>query len=116
MKSRIVLLSIFLITGCSVLHPVPPKICEVIPRIDPPIPSPVVLVAPEFYVVSDKNKESFEVRIQKDSGGVYYAITPTGYTILAQNMQELRRYIKELQQVIIYYKNYDSKKLPGNKH
>jgi len=58
---------------------------------------------PQFYVVSENNKETFQKRILKDSDGVFYAVTPDGYTILSENMQELRRYIRELQEVILYY-------------
>ena len=107
MFKEAVLLSALLITGCTTAGHLPPELCTPVPKIDPPMPAPITLSAPEFYVVSDENEESFLVRIQKDSNGVFYAITPGGYTVLAQNMQELRRYIRELQQVVLYYKRYD---------
>jgi len=105
--TRVALLSLLLISGCTFHKVLPPIDCKDIPKIDPPMPTPVTLGAPEFYVVSNENKEAFADRIQKDSNGVFYATTPGGYTILAQNMQELRRYIRELQGVVLYYKNYD---------
>jgi len=103
----VVLLGLFLIGGCTSVRHLPPELCTPVPKIDPPMPAPVTLSSPEFYVVSNENEASFLVRIEKDSNGVFYAISPGGYTVLAQNMQELRRYIRELQQVVVYYKNYD---------
>jgi hypothetical protein len=103
---KVALLSLVLITGCQLNKPAP-HVCETEPKIDPPMPSAIVLTAPIFYVVSEENKASFEARIKEDSNGVFYAITPDGYTILSENLQELRRYVRELQQIILYYKRYD---------
>lgn len=107
MIPRVALFAFIALTGCASIPSTLVTVCEPIPRIDPPMPEPVILNAPEFYVVSSENVDSFNVRIKEDSNGVFYAITPVGYTILAQNVQELRRYIRELQQVIVYYKRYD---------
>lgn len=103
---KVALLTVFLV-GCTTMEVTPKGVCDPIPIIDPPMPPPIVLNAPEFYVVSNENREAFDMRIQRDSNGVFYAITPSGYTILAENMQELRRYIRELQQVVIYYREYE---------
>jgi hypothetical protein len=103
MNTRVALLGLLLLTGCATTV-APVKTCEPIPMIDPPFPGPVVLSAPEFYVVSNENRKDFDLKI---TDGVFYAVTPAGYTILATNMQELRRYIRELQQVVLYYKRYD---------
>ena len=104
---RVSLLVIFLLAGCSMFGhhklEVLPTTCAETPRIDPPFPSPIVLNAPEFYVVSPANRADFDKKIPD---GVFYAMTPEGYVIMAQNMQELRRYIRELQSVILFYKNY----------
>ena len=110
MKTRVAFLVLLVtIMGCASFEkpPIRTEVCVDIPRIDPPMPIPLVLSSPEFYVVSNENINSFNNRIQADSNGVFYAVTPAGYTILAENMQELRRYIRELQQVIIFYKTYD---------
>lgn len=117
MNKVVALLSVLILGGCTTVPIGPLTTCEPLPIIDPPMPAPVVLTAPTFYVVSEENRADFDIRIEKDSNGVFYAITPEGYTILAENIQELRRYIRELQQVVIYYKAYESDvrtSTPGN--
>jgi len=102
MIRHVVMLTAFL-AGCTTVEKIPAELCAPLPKLTPHIPTPVVLGVPQFYVVSENNKETFQKRILKDSDGVFYAVTPDGYTILSENMQELRRYIRELQEVILYY-------------
>ena len=82
----------------------------------PPLPRPVNLQNPQFYVVSPANFEEFKERIEKENAGVFFALTPGDYQILATNLQELRRYILQSREVIVYYRKSvgakDEKKQP----
>lgn len=71
--------------------------------IHPPPPDAIELKSVKFYVVSEKNLDKF-LEEMKTSDGVFYAITPTGYENMSYNVQELRRYVKELQTVLLFYR------------
>ena len=58
----------------------------------------------EWYVVSEKNMEEFLTRVKADNGEVaFLAITPKGYENLALGIGDLRRYILQQKEIIIYY-------------
>ena len=55
--------------------------------------------------MSDKNIEDFLVQIEKDQGQVVFvAMSVPDYELMAYNMQELKRYINELKEVVVYYR------------
>ena len=68
--------------------------------------------AQEMVVDATPNKKAFmakpsthEERIKKDEGQiVFFAMSVPDYELMAYNTQELKRFITELQQVIVYYK------------
>jgi hypothetical protein len=101
---KALLLAAFL-SGCA-LSPqketLAPKYCEPIPIIHPAPPRVVQLQSIEFYVVSEKNLDEF---LQEHK--VFYAITPNGYERLSNNIQELRRYIREVQNIVLFYRKID---------
>ena len=73
--------------------------------IQPVMPREIDLKEPYWYVVSDKNLDEFLARIEKDSGNVVFlAMSVPDYELMAYNTQELKRYISELQEVVVYYK------------
>jgi len=51
--------------------------------------------------------DRFLERNQKDNNGdiVFMAISIGDYEVMSGNMQELRRYIREVQEVVVYYRN-----------
>jgi len=54
--------------------------------------------------VSEKNLDEFLKRIETDAGTlVFFAMTPGDYELMAYNLQEVKRYIKELKGVVVYY-------------
>ena len=104
---KIFFLSLFL-SGCASAPP--PPIVQDCPKplVLNPRPIEAVSLKPvKFYVVSEKNLEVFLKEIQDVSSGVFYAVTPAGYQSLAHNVQELRRYIKESQNAILFYQKID---------
>ncbi len=69
------------------------------------MPRAVDLKDPYWYVVSDKNLEEFLQRVEKEEGSVvFFAMSVPDYELMTYNMQELKRYIKELKEVVVYYR------------
>ena len=58
---------------------------------------------PEGYTYLDKFLDS--VKKQNSGDVVFFAITTEDYELMAYNMQELRRYIREVQEVVVYYRS-----------
>jgi hypothetical protein len=78
----------------------------------PLLPREVDLKEPYWYVVSDKNIDEFLERVSKEQSGqvVFFAMSVQDYELMAYNMQELRRYIRELKEVVVYYRNVTTEK------
>ena len=67
-------------------------------------PRPVKLGDVHFYVVSADNFDDFKKRFEKENGDlVFYALSVRDYETIAYNMAELKRFIDQQQQIIIYY-------------
>ena len=66
---------------------------------------------PEGYTYLDR----FLDDIKKLNGGddVFVAMTLDDYELMSFNMQELRRYLREVQQVVIYYRDVTLKSPDG---
>ena len=110
LKTTAALLSVLLLSSCSLLKQ-PPREVEIktvpikIKITQPVLPRPIDLKEPQWYVVSDKNIDEFLVNIEKESGTmVFFAMSPGDYELMAYNLQEIKRYVKELKEVLIYYK------------
>ena len=58
---------------------------------------------PEGYTYLDKFID--DVKKQNSGDVVFFAITTEDYELMAYNMQELRRYIREVQEVVVYYRS-----------
>ena len=113
---RILLISLLLLGGCSVLQPQPlPAPEPVIKTVteyktleiyQPPLPKAIDLQDVEFFVITEKNFEEQVSRLQKMQDGTYvlFGITPQDYENMAYNLQELRRYIRQQKEIIIYYR------------
>ena len=72
-----------------------PKTCDLEDRENPDWP--------EGYSYLDRFLEENKERNNGDI--VFMAISIGDYEIMSGNMQELRRYIREVQEVIVYYRN-----------
>ena len=70
----------------------------------PVLPREIDLKDPFWYVVSDKNIDEFHERLTKEHGQiVFVAMSIPDYELMSYNMQELKRYITELKEVVVYY-------------
>ena len=102
-----------MVSSCSLFPSLFPKKKEVqiitksIERtiIQPIMPREIDLKEPYWYVVSEKNIDEFLSRVEKDQGQiVFFAMSVPDYELMAYNMQELKRYINELKEVVVYYR------------
>ena len=57
-----------------------------------------------WYVVTEENFEEFKKRYEKENGMfLFYVINVRDYETLSLNMAEIKRYIEQQKQIIIYY-------------
>lgn len=119
LKKSVIALAILTLSGCSLLQQ-PPRPVEVISTpvqidiVQPTMPRPLNLKEPKWYVVSDRKipkeertyMDKFEEDIKKKHGGdlVFVAMTVADYELMAYNTQEIKRYISQLGEVIVYYR------------
>ena len=66
---------------------------------------------PEGYTYLDKFLD--EMRKQNNGDAVFVAMSVSDYELMSMNMQELRRYIREVQEVVVYYRNVTIKNPDG---
>ena len=69
-----------------------------------PRPKPIRLVDTRIYVVNKDNFEEFVKEFQETNGElVYVALSIKDYENLALNIGELRRYLNQQTEIIVYY-------------
>ena len=67
-------------------------------------PRPISLNDIYFYVVTEQNFEEFKNRFVKENGDlVGYVLSVRDYETLALNMADIKRYIQQQKEIIIYY-------------
>jgi|TARA_B100001964_G_scaffold195944_1_gene220256 hypothetical protein len=99
---------IFGVSGCSFLSGTKDLNVRTI-RVDrsipiQPWPKPISMNGIHFYVVTEKNFEDFKERfLKKNSDLVYIAMSVRDYENLALDVQDVKRYIKQQKEIIIYY-------------
>ena len=105
--------------GITGLKPEPQVVVqtEYIERTIPtqPRPTPVEMPNVEWYVVNSDNLDEFLSRIEADAGDVVFiALTPKGYENLALGIAELRRFILEQREIIVYYEQQVAPQEPAS--
>tara|TARA_Y100001963_G_scaffold94670_1_gene130325 strand:+ start:346 stop:699 length:354 start_codon:yes stop_codon:yes gene_type:complete len=86
--------------------------------IAPSDPKPLLLDNLHFDVVNKDNLEEYLVELRKQQNTeeyVFYAISPKTYELLALNMQEIKRFIIQQKEIIVYYKKATGPKEEGGK-
>jgi hypothetical protein len=67
-------------------------------------PRPVALSNIHFYVVTEDTFAAFKKRFTKENGDLlFYALSVRDYETLALNMAELKRFLEQQKQLIVYY-------------
>ena len=73
--------------------------------VQPVMPREIDLKEPTWFVVTPANFEEFQARIiEQEKELVFLAMTVPDYEVMAYNMQELKRYITEMKDVVVYYR------------
>ena len=72
----------------------------------PPLPQEIDLLNVNFFVITEENLEDKFKEIEKllDGQFVVFALTPDGYEKMAENFQEVRRYVMQQKELIVYYR------------
>jgi len=117
-KTVAVLTILMMACSCSLI---PTKKVEIISKpvertiVQPILPREIDLKEPYWYVVSAQNLDEFLLQIEKDqSQVVFFAMSVPDYELMAYNMQELKRYINELKEVVVYYRKVTIKQEKEN--
>ena len=120
LKLSLLLLTTLMTSGCASIlggpkipepRPVEIRTVEVrIPITHPTMPRAIDLKDPQWYVVSDVNVDTFleEIKRQNNGGVVFVAMSVGDYELMAYNMQEIRRYINQLKEVVVYYRTINT--------
>jgi len=69
-------------------------------------PRPLRLNDVNFRVVSAANLEEFVREYENGNDQAWFMITPRSYENLALNLAELRRYIRQQENILIYYESF----------
>ena len=112
------LLPLFLLSSCSLL----PKEKEIIVQtveVEKQIPlqlqpKPLQFNSIYWHVVTEENFNDFMEKFKKENGEawVFYAISVRSYESMAFNMAELKRYIEQQKQIIVYYEEAVKPQIP----
>ena len=78
-------------------------------------PKPLQFNDAYWHVVTEANFDEFIEKFKKENGNawVFYAISVRSYESMALNMAELKRYIEQQKQIIIYYEEAVKPKEPS---
>ena len=122
-KITTLLVLILLISSCSMggrrATPNPVEIITEPIQIEiyhPPLPKAIQLERPDWFVVSENNIDEFLEKLSKIQGveevPTFFALSPQGYEKMSGNLQEMRRYILEQKEIIVYYKTVTTPENP----
>jgi len=114
-KITILIITTLAISSCSLTGQRIPNPVEIttapleIEIYHPPLPQAIRLERPDWYVVSENNVDEFIAKLAKIQGvegtPTFFAMSPQGYEKMSGNLQEMRRYILEQKEIIVYYKD-----------
>ena len=77
----------------------------------PVMPREIDLREPMWMTITPENADEQLAKIEEQEGElVFLAMTIPDYEVMAYNMQELKRYITELKEVVVYYKTVTTPK------
>ena len=111
MLSSLILSVLLLSSGCSYFKfKNPLKTIEIktveVERVIPTQnrPKPMSMNNIHFYVVTEDTFEDFKKRFLEENGDfLFYTLSVRDYETLALNMAEIKRYILQQKEIIIYY-------------
>ena len=118
MKQTIALASVLTIvvsSGCSILpkteYTPPPPVKVITEEVKteiyhPRLPDEIELENVQFFIINKDNYDQKVKEVEELLGGNFavFALTPTGYESMAYNLQEIRRFIRQQKEIILYYR------------
>lgn len=109
MKFAFILGCAIALSACSTTKPLEISTTPVEHRIlQPSMPSPVSLNDVKFRVITKDTLDAFiaeQTKLQENSNPVFVVVGIDDYQALSLNLAELRRYIDQQKQIIIYYQS-----------
>ncbi len=83
----------------------------------PERPKEIKLERPEWFVVNSSNLQEFLEKVRKIQSDepVFFAFTPQDYEKMSYNLQEIRRYVLQQNEIIVYYEKMTAPKTPEEK-
>ena len=113
-NSAVQLTLLIMVCSCSLI---PTKQIEVTAKpldrkiVQPIMPREIDLQEPRWIVITPENWEDQLAMIEQQEGElVFLAMTVPDYEVMAYNMQEIKRYISELKDVVVYYREVTTTK------
>lgn len=108
-KNLVALLTIsMMVSSCSILGT---KQIEVKAKpmdrtiVQPIMPREIDLKEPRWFAVTEQNLDAFLESIKEQEGElIFLAMSVPDYEVMSGNMQELKRYITEMKDVVVYYR------------
>ena len=106
--SALLLMTSMMVSNCSLI---PTKQVEVSAKpiertiVQPIMPREIDLREVRWLTITPENfEEQFKIIEEQEGELVFLAMTIPDYETMAYNMQELKRYITELKDVVVYYR------------
>ena len=118
--SIVIGLAVVLLVGCA-STPVKEVVIKTKPIeieiAQPDRPREVKLERPEWFVVNTSTLEEFLERVRKIQSDepVFFAFTPQDYEKMSYNLQEIRRYVLQQNEIIVYYEKMTAPKTTEEK-
>ena len=73
--------------------------------VQPIMPREIDLKEPRWFAVTEQNLDAFLESIKEQEGElIFLAMSVPDYEVMSGNMQELKRYITEMKDVVVYYR------------
>lgn len=104
-----ILLSGLFLSGCSLRPETKTEVVTKIEKVQIPLvarPKPVQLTDTKVYVVNSDNIDDFLSEFEATHGSIaFVSLSMKDYENLALNVAELRRFINQQTEIIVYYEN-----------
>ena len=114
--SLLIISSLFVLGGCSILPKAQPvdvrTIAEIPPMYHPPLPLEIQGVPVKWKVLTPEIMEEYLALVKEGKAPAmpYYALTTQEYENLSINMAEITRYTKNILSIVEFYRAYDKPK------
>ena len=113
-NSAVMLMTLMMACSCSLI---PTKQIEVTAKpmertiVQPIMPREIDLKSVKWLTVTPDNwEEQLKIIEEQEGELVFLALSIPDYELMAYNMQELKRYITELKDVVVYYREVTTPK------